>query len=257
MAIIMKLITLTVSVVLILWIMRLKKNDPFPKGTIPKIIVGGLISCALAGLASFILMFLYAMIKYGPDLMQAINNFTAGDQNALDNLPTAEPSIWLAMFKSLVFIGFIEEFLKFSNMRFASKKPGTINNRFDAVALCALAGIAFQIFEDLTVTSRGSIGTVILRSVMPFHFTFEVIMGYFYGRYLDTKKGKDLFLTLAVPTIIHGIYDLCVLNVTEFDYLIIFALFAFATVFVLTIVMIVKVGKWSKKETMRAPFSGE
>ena len=63
-------------------------------------------------IAIITMMFLYAMIKYGPDLMQAINNFTAGDQNALDNLPTAEPSIWLAMFKSLVFIGFIEEFLK-------------------------------------------------------------------------------------------------------------------------------------------------
>jgi RsiW-degrading membrane proteinase PrsW (M82 family) len=247
-------IALIVSIVLILWLLKLKKNDPFPKHTLLKLMLGGLISFILAGLLSVVLMLCYAIVRFTPAaFFAALKEAMDGNMDALKGFDASNPSIFLAAFKSIVFIGLVEEVLKYINMRIAAKKPGSINNRFDAVVLCALSGLGFQIFEDISYVSSGGMAVAILRAFLPLHFVFGAIMGFFYGRYLENRKGSDLFKAFAIPTVIHGFFDLCVLNFDKFDFLVPFALLCLVGGFVISIVFIVKINKWSKDEALREP----
>ena len=250
-------VTIVVSIVLMLWIFKMKKDDPFPKFTIVKVLIGGWLSYLISGAISIAALFAVPMLRFGPaNYIGAWRDATAG--NAASLLAFSQqstPNIWAALIKSLIAIALVEELIKFVTMRLIAKKQGTVINRFDAIMLCALVGIGFQIFEDIGYAATGGVVLAISRALMPFHFTFGAIMGYFYGKYKKWGKKSDLCLAIALPTVIHWLFDFSVINIETFEILILPAAVSIVALLATTVYMIIKIRRWSEDEEMRARIS--
>ena len=247
-------VTIVVSIVLMLWIFKMKKDDPFPKFTVIKVLIGGWLSYLISSAISIAALFVVPMLRFGPaDYIAAWRDAAAG--NAASLLAFSQqstPNIWAALIKSLIAVALVEELIKFVTMRLIARKQDTVINRFDAIALCALVGIGFQIFEDIGYAVTGGVVLAISRALMPFHFTFGAIMGYFYGKYKKWGKKSDLCLAIALPTVIHWIYDFSVINIETFEMLVFPAAVSVVALWAITVFMIVKIRRWSVDEEMRA-----
>ena len=151
MIIISGFVTIVVSIVLMLWIFKMKKDDPFPKYTVIKLLIGGWLSFSISSAITLAVLFAAPMLRLNPvDYIAAWREAAAGNGDSLlALLQQSTPNIWSAFFKSLIIVALVEELLKFVTMRLIARKEGTVVDRFDAVVLCALVGIGFQIFEDI------------------------------------------------------------------------------------------------------------
>ena len=253
MIIINGLITIAVSIALMLWIFKMKKDNPFPRFTIIKVLAGGWILFLISSAISLAMIFAVPAIRFGfIDYITAWRDAAAGNgESLMAFLQQSTPNIWSALIKSLLAIALVEELLKFLTMRLIARKQGTINDRFDAIVLCALVGIGFQIFEDIGYASMGGVVQAIFRALLPFHFTFGAIMGYFYGKYQKFGQKSDLCLAIVLPTVIHGIYDFSILNLGTFEMLVFPAAASVVALLAATVYMIVKIRRWSVDEEMR------
>lgn len=247
---------IVVSIVLMLWILKMKKGDPFPKLTIIKVLAGGWLSYSISGAVTLALAFAVPILRFGfTDYIAAWQDAVAGNVDSLLAIfQQSTPNIWASLFKSLIAVALVEEFIKFITMRLIARKQGTVASRFDAVALCALVGIGFQIFEDIGYASTGGVVLAIIRALMPFHFTFGAIMGYFYGKYKKLGKKSDLCLAIALPTVLHWLFDFSIVNIETFKIMIFFAIASIVALLAATIYMIVKIRRWSVDEEMRSKY---
>ena len=253
MMIISGLITIAISIALMLWIFKMKKDNPFPKYTIIKVLIGGWLSYLISAAITLAALFAIPAIRFGfTDYIAAWRDAVAGNGDSLMAfLQQSTPNIWAALIKSLTAVALVEELLKFVTMRLIARKQGTVIGRFDAILLCALVGIGFQIFEDIGYASTGGVVLAIVRALMPFHFTFGAIMGYFYGKYKKFGKKSDLCLAIVLPTVIHGIFDFTIVNIDTFEILSYPAIASIVALWAITVFMIVKIRRWSMDEEMR------
>ena len=251
-----KLISLPISILLFLWMLRIKKNDPFPKGSVVKMIIAG----ALTTFGTTILTVLLGVIalahRLGPDAIATIlsdpnSEATANIAARLSELAGA-PTLRSVFFRSFVLAAVIEEGLKYLAMRLCLRKSGVMKTRMDALVCGAIVGLAFQVLEDLSYAS-GNVVTAIFRAITPFHFTFGVIMGYYYGRSVETGKRSDRVKGLLIPILVHGLFDFSIDSLEINDYYIFLTLAVMLFTFVLTIMMILKIRRWSKNGTLSEP----
>jgi RsiW-degrading membrane proteinase PrsW (M82 family) len=92
-----------------------------------------------------------------------------------------------------------------------------------------------------------------MRAVMPFHFLFGAIMGYYYGLFLETGNKSDHVKALLIPILIHGLFDFSIKCIEINDYYIIFTLAVMVLTFALAVYVIYKIHKWSKDGTLSKP----
>jgi protease PrsW len=103
--------------------------------------------------------------------------------------------------------------------------PRQVRTAFDGFILGAFIGLGFQIVEDITyaMTSAGtqfganqvgaSIGTIVLRMVsgVAAHILYSAIFGaglvYLLGRPAEPRKVGRGLLLIAIPMLLHGIWD--------------------------------------------------
>lgn len=251
-----KLISLPISILLFLWMLRIKKNDPFPRGSVVKMLIAGALTTFGAMVLTLLLAFLAVLHRLGPDAVVTIlsdpnSEATANIAARLSELAGA-PTLRSVFFSSFVLAAVIEEGLKYLAMRLCLRKPGVMNTRMDALVCGAIVGLAFQVLEDLSYAS-GNVVTAIFRAITPFHFTFGVIMGYYYGRSVETGKRSDRVKGLLIPILIHGLFDFSIDSLEINDYYIILTLAVMIFTFVLTIMMILKIRKWNKNGTLSEP----
>ena len=257
MTILAKLISLPISVILLVWMLRIKKDKPFPKSTVVVMIIGGFLSTIVASVGTILIALLDAMIKIGPSNLSALfsNPELIHDESFLAEINelAGPPSFLGVAFSTFIVVALVEEGAKYLVMRTCLRKPGAMECQMDAVVCGAIVGLVFQILEDLMYADNGII-TAIFRAVTPYHFVFGAIMGYYYGKAAMTGRKSDRVKALLIPVLVHGLFDCSIQSLSLDDVYLLLTAVVFLFMCVLTVCMIVKIRKWSKNGTLSEPF---
>ena len=123
-----------------------------------------------------------------------------------------------------VFIGvaLIEEFSKWLMAYLVGYKSEEFDEVYDSIVYAVFVSLGFAMFENiLYVLGNQSVLVGIFRGVLsvPGHACFALYMGYFLSiAKVYSKKGRkdlerrNLIFSIVVPTILHGIYDYCIMS---------------------------------------------
>lgn len=119
-------------------------------------------------------------------------------------------------------VALIEEFFKLLVLyEITNRNDKYFKTIYDGIIYSVSVASGFAIVEDLLyvfIYYGGSFETAMLRAVTPGHFCFSIFMGLLfseakkYENYNRKKYGRNIMLSLFVPTIIHGLYDYCLTN---------------------------------------------
>ena len=253
------IMSLPVSIALLVWILKMKKNDPFPKYTFLKLLIAGVISGILSSILSILGALITFIADYGLDTLISlfrstsvaeVNQFIA--QNTSDSLSFA--SILRGFLKTFILVGMMEEVFKFLCAKAVMKKEGVVKTWEDALFCLAIVAISFQLTEDMSYSS-GNLITAIFRALTPFHFTFATVMGYYYGLAKTTGKKGYNFLALFIPSLLHTLFDYSITLTSHEDTFLLLLIAVGIFLIVLTVVMILKIRNWHKNKTLDVPIS--
>ena len=229
-----------------------KAGEPFSKKTVVRFVLFGAISTVL----NVVLML---VTPIAPDMFFGINPILSGFLTAL------------------ITASLIEEILKYIMFRLAVRKNQEVVCWLEAVIAAIAVGIGFTLLEDVTYLFEG--GGTVLRAVLPMHLLFQAVMGYYYGKARVTKQAKYDVLSLAVPILLHTVFDMFILGMMSVvgksetltgltaeqfnalpyaNYLILMLVCAIVIMVVFLIALILmlrKVGVWSRNGEKREPLA--
>ena len=156
---------------------------------------------------------------------------------------------WLALednvsFARLLVITFIkvamlEEGMKLLMVYLFGYKSQEFDETYDIIIYSVFTAIGFAAFENIAyVLSNGSVVIGIIRGLMsvPSHAFDALFMGYYLSlAKISSLKGSkqlekgNLFKSLMIPTVLHGIYDFCLLsgNIPLIVFSIVFIIFLY------------------------------
>ncbi len=124
------------------------------------------------------------------------------------------------IFEAFIVAGLIEEGTKRLFLRLFSWKNINFNCSFDGIIYATFVSLGFATAENvLYVLSYGySTGIVRALTSVPGHTAFGTIMGIFYAYAKQAYNvgdkelyRKNMFLSLVLPTLMHGLYDFCLM----------------------------------------------
>ena len=105
-----------------------------------------------------------------------------------------------------------EELAKLLMLWLLLRRNPHFDERYDGIVYAVAVGLGFAAFENLQyVIASGadwmqvSFGRALL--AVPGHFSFAVVMGYYYSRYHFYGKQSDKVKILLYPVLLHGFYD--------------------------------------------------
>ena len=173
-----------------------KDRDKEPKKLLIRLFLGGVGSCIMVLVISYIMQVLFPFFGYNPDNLNLIELFI------------------------YVFVGvaLVEEGSKFLFTYKISYHHKEFNETYDMILYAVYVSLGFACFENVFYVLEGGIETALLRMVLavPAHSFFGVFMGEYLGMakyYLyNREKKKEIvnrILSILLPTILHGTYDYC------------------------------------------------
>lgn len=113
-------------------------------------------------------------------------------------------------------VGLAEEGSKYILMKRNTWRSRDFNCQFDGVVYAVTVSLGFALWENIGYVARYGLANALVRAVtaVPGHACFGVFMGCFYGmakRYQQMgrqeQSRKYQYLSLLVPTALHGCYD--------------------------------------------------
>ena len=157
----------------------------------------------------------------------------------------------------MIGVALIEEFSKWIMLYFFSYNDKAFDELYDMIVYATFVTLGFAFFENILYigdnTLQEGISIGIRRALLsvPGHASFGVFMGYYLGLSKIAErngnaylKKKNIILSILIPTILHGIFDFCLL--TD-NILFIFVFFIFVGIlFILAIRKIHKISKIEK-----------
>ena len=129
----------------------------------------------------------------------------------------ALPSMQLntAAYDAFVVAAFTEEFFKILVFFIFIQKNKNFNEKFDGIIYAVFISMGFAATENLMYVLGSGFSTGIIRAftAVPAHAIFAVTSGYFLALAKFKPSGKLIYLilALAVPVLLHGIYDFILL----------------------------------------------
>lgn len=187
-------------VVIILIAVYLKDKNKEPLSLLIMLFLGGFMSCVLVLLAS--------------DIMGTFLPFMNGT--------VATKSFINIILYAFIGVALVEEVCKWIMVYIIGYRNSEYDELYDGIVYCIFVSLGFAFIENiLYVINTTSIKTAILRAVtaVPSHAFDAVFMGYYLSL---AKKGnlkknkelekKNLILSIIVPTLLHGIYDFCLMS---------------------------------------------
>lgn len=245
------LIQIVVIVLLMVWMLKQKGGKRFSKKVVWRFILFG-------ALAYIVNVLLGQIAHVQPDMFFGLKN-----------------PLLAGFLTAFLLAALLEEGLKYIFFVFAARKQKEVVTRHDAVLAAILLASSFSILEDIQYTFSAGGGSV-LRALLPAHLVFQGVMGYYYGKAKTTGKTLYYVLSLAVPILLHTLYDSVVISVQvilgdvdltalseeamttipNYEYLIpllvAMVLIMLCTV-VGVIVMFVKIKKWNQTGQLQEP----
>lgn len=118
-------------------------------------------------------------------------------------------------------VALVEEFSKWLVLYHTSYNNYEFDQVFDMIVYSAFVALGFACFENILYVFEHGMGTAIIRafSAVPGHFFDGVFMGYYLSmaKVSDinkdfSSKKKNMFLSLFIPMMLHGIYDFCLFS---------------------------------------------
>lgn len=161
-----------------------------------------LLELFLCGVGSTFLVYIFTFI-----LCLVFPFFTI----SYDDLNLGE--LFIAVF---VGIAFIEEISKYIFCYSVSFNHPEFDEFYDMILYCAFVSLGFACLENLLYVYNSGIFVGIMRSItaIPGHICDGIFMGYYLGlaklSLLNGNKKlfcKNIFLSLFIPVMLHGIYD--------------------------------------------------
>lgn len=211
-------ISISISVVLVVWLNRCKKRStgPFGKHTLAKLLVFGGLSGVVSAILSLVLGGIRLILALGPDtIANLMNGFDAEKAQQLVDLLQEHTGAWsfpVAFLSTLLLVGLVEEGCRFIGVRLMSRNRTEFSTVLDMVICGGLFGCGFQIYEDISYSLGSGILVAIARALTPFHYLFGAIMGYFIGRALVTGKKSYYAWALMAPALIHTLFDTSIVH---------------------------------------------
>jgi RsiW-degrading membrane proteinase PrsW (M82 family) len=224
------------SVVLGYYVYKKDKIEPEPGGLLAKIFIFGSLSIIPAIIIELILT------------------------GVLGTVGITDDSNLIGLFLYyLIGVGLVEEGCKWLIMKLTTWNNKEFDHIFDALVYAVFASLGFATIENILYVFQNGLYTGILRAVLsvPGHAFFGVYMGYYYGiakqchlNGQNKLSSSALFKSIAIPTLIHGLFDF--LLSTEYEEVIIVY---FALVIFLYITAFIKINRFSKiQNNLQNPF---
>ena len=255
----MGLVGLPISIALYWLMLRPKKDDPFPKGGILRLVIAAVVSLILSSILSLPISILVSLIRSGaladiPGLIEMIQN----DPESFGELMDGTSGDALAMtIRSIVDMLFaaalLEEGLKYLTCRSAIRKEGMIRTWMDAVICFAIVGITFELLENVAFGAGSDILSALLRALASAHFAFGVIMGYFYGKFLVSGKKRYHLLSFLVPLTYHAVANglMTSMDLSPINYVL--GITFSISYIVAAVAAVIVVLRWQKNKTLDVP----
>lgn len=145
-------------------------------------------------------------------------------------------TFWGALYGSFFMAAVPEELAKLLMLYLLLRKNPYFDERMDGIVYAVAVGMGFAGFENILYLFEneeiwGTIGAIRALFSVPGHFCFAVFMGYYYSLAHFDKKNRqelNLFLMLAVPIVLHGVFDFLLMSLPHLHpTLIIMAVMAF------------------------------
>lgn len=120
-----------------------------------------------------------------------------------------------------ILVGLVEEGSKWIILKGLTWRNKEFNYIYDAIVYAVFVSLGFAALENIIYVLNGGIATAITRTIfsIPGHTFFGVFMGYYYGlakqaEINNNKKleKRNLYLSIIVPTLLHGIFDYCLFS---------------------------------------------
>ncbi|MFT9599074.1 glutamic-type intramembrane protease PrsW [Mesobacillus sp.] len=132
---------------------------------------------------------------------------------------TAENIISGPIFESFLSVGLLEEFFKWFIVYYAVYRHQEFNEPYDGIIYSTAVSLGFASAENILYLLANGVEFALSRALLPVssHALFGVMMGYYIGKAKFTKDFRHwlLFLSLLLPTILHGGYTFILLTITN------------------------------------------
>lgn len=235
-------LALAPSIILLIWLLRIKRNSPYQKGIVAGMFAGGAACAVIVGIVFWTIDYIPVIWAVGSERFFEL--FLSEDPTELESLQNelslfggymTLPSI---LWENFISTAAAEEIAKYLVAVFFIKRIDAKYTVFDAVVCSSITAVGFQLIEDLMYLD-GTLVTAVVRGITPFHFTYGAIMGFFIGRAIATGNKQYRLKALLIPILIHGIYDFSIYLVDAGDWFIllffvIYGLLAALTVYIIT-----------------------
>ena len=259
----MGLICLPVSLFLYWLMLRPKREEPFPKGGLIRLLLAGAVSVGLSVIlnlpfSGIVSVFRLGVLSDPGKWLSALQSDPAALSEMLQNAARDTRPTFLWELISMFFTaGLLEEGLKFLTCRIAVRKEGMIRTRMDAVIAFAVVGITFELLENIVFGLNSDFLSALVRAVGSAHFVFGVIMGWFYGKYLVTGRKKDLWLSFTVPVVYHTVTNALMASMELSKVFNVLGSISGISHMVATVVTVILVIRWQKNRTLDVPVRQE
>ena len=127
-------------------------------------------------------------------------------------------SIGPLLFSSFIIVALTEEAIKYLVLLAYPYHRPFFNEPMDGIVYAVMIGMGFATLENILYATQYGLGTTLIRAftAVPAHAAFAVIMGYFAGlskfAFLPKNQRWLLMLGLLAPWLVHGLYDVFILQ---------------------------------------------
>ena len=194
------LILAALPVILILLFVYHKDKNKEPMRLLIRLFIAGILSCILVLILSSILEVFFPFMRGS----------------------LASKSFFDILLYAFFGVAIVEEFCKWLMTYIVGYNNREFDELYDGIVYAIFVSLGFAFIENiLYVINTSSVNTALLRAVsaVPSHACDAIFMGYYLSlaKQYSLRKRKDLekkniILSLAVPTILHGIYDFCLMS---------------------------------------------
>ena len=215
----------------------------------------GLISIAVSTVLSMPISAVLMAIRTGAfsdpgSWVQAASSDVNAFKEMVENTEGSGASEILWRFVDMLFsAAMLEEGLKFLTCRIAIRKKGMVRTWMDAVIAFACVGITFEFVENIAFGMNADLTEAIIWPLMPGHFVFGVIMGWFFGKYLVSGQKKYRVLSFVVPVLYHALTN----TLVGYPYISIIIVFSYTAATILILILIIR---WQKNGALNIPVKG-